>query len=153
MRTLRWKFCVHLARSSIFQLAFLVRLWFWCLGIQRACVIHETKTNLLNRCTQMNMQCVDWNAHWWGLAKWPWQDSNLQPLVPKTNALSIRPQGRVVELRFSFKLCHELPGKCWHAHARRCCRAISKMHMQNAAPLVTGRNSILPTFPQACLFA
>ena len=25
--------------------------------------------------------------------KWPWQDSNLQSLVPKTNALSIRPQG------------------------------------------------------------
>ena len=27
---------------------------------------------------------------------WPWQDSNLQSLVPKTNALSIRPQGQVV---------------------------------------------------------
>ena len=28
-----------------------------------------------------------------GLEKWPWQDSNLQSLVPKTNALSIKPQG------------------------------------------------------------
>ena len=28
---------------------------------------------------------------------WPWQDSNLQSLVPKTNALSIRPQGRLFE--------------------------------------------------------
>ena len=27
--------------------------------------------------------------------QWPWQDSNLQSLVPKTNALSIRPQGQV----------------------------------------------------------
>ena len=26
---------------------------------------------------------------------WPWQDSNLQSLVPKTNALSIRPQGQL----------------------------------------------------------
>ena len=30
--------------------------------------------------------------------KWPWQDSNLQSLVPKTNALSIRPQGHVTRL-------------------------------------------------------
>ena len=27
------------------------------------------------------------------MKKRPWQDSNLQSLVPKTNALSIRPQG------------------------------------------------------------
>ena len=30
------------------------------------------------------------------LKMWPWQDSNLQSLVPKTNALSIRPQVQII---------------------------------------------------------
>ena len=40
---------------------------------------------------------------------WPWQDSNLQSLVPKTNALSIRPQGQFA-LQAHYQVVHANPG-------------------------------------------
>ena len=53
---------------------------------------------------------------------WPWQDSNLQSLVPKTNALSIRPQGLLLPVQDGYS-----KAKRKHGRTARLARKIKRV--------------------------
>ena len=87
----------------------------------------------------------------------PWQDSSLQSLVPKTNALSIRPQDRMYiawSCRFKFTKCQldsseaVLDDYTWRTNARSCSTA--KIHGCSFTMAQQGLGTKWPDLCPAC---